>query len=307
MASVVVVDSPQSYDGLPRGRWPNENMPCKLDGILHFKSNSTPKAVYLPGVYPYPELLLVLYTSATNTRGTGTVFSYLPETSVSSVRSCHNTRGAGTACFVPARNFCGLCNTSVYTRTRKFWMFCKTPIPSIGNPQTLQNITFQNYAAVARPPPNFFALFHAIPSTYSSALFIFTHSQLDQHPKVSTGTVSSILLNVPLSNFFFITHIHIPRPRCSQAEMDHLLGPDATGYLSPPALEVHEGLCREGALGVFDAMATMGRRSEILRVRALLLDELDEAHVRCVTRALLYVVLAYHDDDSWYIDRGVPS
>ena len=34
-ASVVVVDSPQSYDGLPRGRWPSENNPCKLDGILH--------------------------------------------------------------------------------------------------------------------------------------------------------------------------------------------------------------------------------------------------------------------------------
>ena len=65
--------------------------------------------------------------------------------------------------------------------------------------------------------------------------------------------------------------------------MDHLLGPDATGYLTPPALEVHEGLCREGGMGVFDAMATMGRRSEILRVRALLLDELDEAHVRCVS------------------------
>ena len=63
--------------------------------------------------------------------------------------------------------------------------------------------------------------------------------------------------------------------------MDRLLGPDATGYLTPPALESHESLCREGAMGVFDAMATMGRRSEILRVRALLLDELDEAHVRC--------------------------
>ncbi|CAM9916233.1 unnamed protein product [Laminaria digitata] len=64
--------------------------------------------------------------------------------------------------------------------------------------------------------------------------------------------------------------------------MDRLLGPDATGYLSPPALEAHEGLCREGGMGVFDAMATMGRRSEILRVRALLLDELDEAHVRYI-------------------------
>ena len=129
-------------------------MPCKLDGILHFKSNSYPQAVYLPGFllvpgtsvsfvghsYPYPELLQVLYASATNTQGTGKAFSYLPGTSVSSVRPCHNTwnfcnfcntfipvpgtsvsavrpvhntRGTGTACFVPARNFCELCSTSL--------------------------------------------------------------------------------------------------------------------------------------------------------------------------------------------------
>ena len=52
IASVVVVNSPQSYDGLPRGRWPSENMPCKFDEILHFKSNSSPEAVCLPGYYP---------------------------------------------------------------------------------------------------------------------------------------------------------------------------------------------------------------------------------------------------------------
>ncbi|CAM9711949.1 unnamed protein product [Ectocarpus sp. 12 AP-2014] len=65
-----------------------------------------------------------------------------------------------------------------------------------------------------------------------------------------------------------------------KAEMDRLLGPKATGYLSPPAFEEHEGLCREGGLGVFDAMATMGRRSEVSRVRALLLEELDDAKIR---------------------------
>lgn len=67
---------------------------------------------------------------------------------------------------------------------------------------------------------------------------------------------------------------------CTQAEMDRLLGPNATGYLSPYALEEHERLCREGALGVFAAMATMGRRSEVVRVRALLLEELDDAKIR---------------------------
>ena len=38
---------PHSH-GLPRGRWPRENVPCKLDDILRFKSNSSPKGVYLP-------------------------------------------------------------------------------------------------------------------------------------------------------------------------------------------------------------------------------------------------------------------
>ena len=41
---------PHSYDGLPRRRWPSENMPCKLDEILHFKSNSSSEGVYYPGI-----------------------------------------------------------------------------------------------------------------------------------------------------------------------------------------------------------------------------------------------------------------
>ena len=40
---------------------------------------------FLGHSYPYPELLLVLYTP------------------------CHNTRGTGTAPFVPARSFCEFC------------------------------------------------------------------------------------------------------------------------------------------------------------------------------------------------------
>ena len=52
--------------------------------------------------YPYPELLSALYAGATNTRGTGTAFLYLPGTCVSSVRPCHNTR-----------NLCEFSNTSI--------------------------------------------------------------------------------------------------------------------------------------------------------------------------------------------------
>ena len=67
--------------------------------------------------YPYPELLAVLYA-----RG-------------------HNTRGTGTACFVPARSFCELCTPvpqypellevlqDIRTRTRNFWKFCKITYP----------------------------------------------------------------------------------------------------------------------------------------------------------------------------------
>ena len=50
--------------------------------------------------YPYPKLLQVLYARGHNTRGTVTAFLYLPGTSVSSVRPCHNTR-----------NFCEFCKT----------------------------------------------------------------------------------------------------------------------------------------------------------------------------------------------------
>ena len=57
VALVVFVDSSQRYDGLPWGRWPSESMPCKLDGILHFKKNLFPEAVYLPGFHPHPELM----------------------------------------------------------------------------------------------------------------------------------------------------------------------------------------------------------------------------------------------------------
>ena len=95
---------PHSYDGLPRRRWHNENMSCKLDDILPFKSNSSPRECISPGItiqifsvssvlsYPYPELLQVLYASATNTRGAGIAFLNLPGTSGSSVCPCHNTR-----------------------------------------------------------------------------------------------------------------------------------------------------------------------------------------------------------------------
>ena len=50
--------------------------------------------------YPYPEILEVLYASATNTRGTGIYIIFI--TYVSSVRPCDNTQ-----------NFSDFCNTSV--------------------------------------------------------------------------------------------------------------------------------------------------------------------------------------------------
>ena len=58
IASVVVVDSSRSYKRrIAAGLWPSESMPCKLDGILHFKSNSSPEAVLYLGFYPYPEFV----------------------------------------------------------------------------------------------------------------------------------------------------------------------------------------------------------------------------------------------------------
>ena len=119
-ASVVAVDSPQSYDRLPRGRWPSEGMPCKLDGILHFKSNSFPEAVYLPGFLP------------------------VPGTSVNSARQCYKYPGYGHSIFIPARNFCKFCTPvpqypkllevlkDFHTRTRNFCIFCNTFMPVIG-------------------------------------------------------------------------------------------------------------------------------------------------------------------------------
>ena len=70
--------------------------------------------------YPYPELLSALYARATNTRGTGTAFLYLPGTCVSSVRPCHNTRNLWEF------------YKHIHTRTPNFWKFCKTPIPLPG-------------------------------------------------------------------------------------------------------------------------------------------------------------------------------
>ena len=111
-------------------------MQCNFDGILHFKSNSFPKALYYLGItrtrnfckfcktfipvpgtsvrpvgysYTYPELMKVLYASDTNTRGRGTAILYLPGTYVSSVCQCHKYPGDGYSFFTPARNFCTLC------------------------------------------------------------------------------------------------------------------------------------------------------------------------------------------------------
>lgn len=63
--------------------------------------------------------------------------------------------------------------------------------------------------------------------------------------------------------------------------MDRLVGPKATSYTSKEAFEEHERLCRQGSFTIFDTMATMGRRSEVMRVRALLLDELNDSSIRC--------------------------
>ena len=107
-------------------------MPCKLDGILHLKSNST-EGVYLPGYYPYPELLRVLYNIHTRTKNFCefcTTFIPVPGTSVRSVRPCHNTRGTGTSfSYLP-----GTSGSSVRPchNTRNFWKFCKTFIPVPG-------------------------------------------------------------------------------------------------------------------------------------------------------------------------------
>ena len=60
----------------------------------------------------------------------------------------HNTRGTGTACFVPARNFREFCTPAPQhrelvevlqdfrIRTRNFWKICKIPIPLPGTSAT---------------------------------------------------------------------------------------------------------------------------------------------------------------------------
>ena len=95
---------------------PSENTPCKLK-ILCLILNSTPEAVCLPGYYPYAELLQVLYAGATNTRGTGTAFSYLPGTSVSSV-NCRKLCKTSTPVPGTFGSYVRLCAQFVHSRIR---------------------------------------------------------------------------------------------------------------------------------------------------------------------------------------------
>ena len=110
-------------------------MPCKLDGILRFKSNSPPEGVCTyPGItrtrnfcklalMPVPGSAVSPVHLCHNTRNFWKICKTsipVPGTSMSCVRHscpypellcvlhtpCHNPRGAGTA---PARNFCELC------------------------------------------------------------------------------------------------------------------------------------------------------------------------------------------------------
>ena len=46
IASMVAVDGSQCCDGLPRGRWPGESMPCKFGGILRSKLKSSRGRVF---------------------------------------------------------------------------------------------------------------------------------------------------------------------------------------------------------------------------------------------------------------------
>ena len=59
IASVVVVDNAHTATDCPRdvGRVRTCHASYQVDDILHFKSNSSPEGVYLPGYYPYPEFL----------------------------------------------------------------------------------------------------------------------------------------------------------------------------------------------------------------------------------------------------------
>ena len=67
---------------------------------------------------PVPETSVSSVRQCHNTQGTGTASLYLPGTCVSSVRPCHNTR-----------NFWKFCTwEDFHTRTRNFCKFC-TPVP----------------------------------------------------------------------------------------------------------------------------------------------------------------------------------
>ena len=125
-------------------------------------THKTVPGVFIPGItlqrtsvtsvrhsYPYPELLELVYAGATKTRGAGTACLYLPGTSGSSVRPCHNTRKFWKFFYPRTWNFCDFCKTratlpgvrvhsvlylpgtSVSSvclchNTRNFWKFCNT-------------------------------------------------------------------------------------------------------------------------------------------------------------------------------------
>ena len=88
-----------------------------------------------PGYYPTN-----IHTRTRNFWKFCTTFILAPETSECSVRPCYTTPGTGTACFVPARNFCELCTPvpqypellevlyNFRNRTRNFWKLYKIPI-----------------------------------------------------------------------------------------------------------------------------------------------------------------------------------
>ena len=80
--------------------------------------------------YPYPELLEVLHAGAAKTRGTGTACVYLPGSSGSSVRPCHNTTiPAGSGSFerlsYPYPELLEVLQ-DFHSRTRNFCELCKT-------------------------------------------------------------------------------------------------------------------------------------------------------------------------------------
>ena len=86
-------------------------MPCNLDEMLHFKSNSSPEGVYLPGYYPYPEHLRVLYNIQTRLKhffGFCTTLIPVPELLE---HTCDRAtiRGVWVPHLLPARNVCKYC------------------------------------------------------------------------------------------------------------------------------------------------------------------------------------------------------